>query len=251
MAKRLWKMVNGEPYMVNDPRIGILALNPKKGRSMARHRGRSARHMAWVRSFKRRKRNPYATAGTVMGLNPRRRRHGRKRNPSRARTYATKARGFLGLPPLMPVVYGVSGYVGVAGLEGVVTGFLPAEWVTDTATGKKNMLTKYGVIAGSLIATTWIAKATLGAGPAALAGIGGGIYAVSQAAHDFAPGMIPGMHGAYLPIGTYNQIRAYRQMRQPAQIGKLAAPDFGAQNTAYSAPDGGQNIVQQRFRRFQ
>lgn len=259
---RLWKVVRGEPYMINDPRIGILSLNPKKGKKMARRsKGWSARHMAWVRSFqhKRRRSNPYSVAGPVMGLNPHRRKHRKKykSNPGRTRKAALRARGLLGLPPVMPIIYGSLGFVGVAGLQGVVTGFLPAEWVTDPATGQPNMLAKYGVILGSLIGTTWIAKMTLGAGPAALMGIGGGIYAVSQAAHDFAPGMIPGMHGGYLPIGTYNQIRAYRQLRGlrgdsgALNIGKLGAPDFGAQNTAASAADGGQNIVQARFRRFQ
>lgn len=253
---RLWKVVHGEPYMINDPRLGILSLNPKERKGgMARHKGWSARHMAWVRSFQhKRRRNPYAVAGPVMGLNPKRRRHGKRRykhNPSRARAYATKARGFFGLPPLMPVAYGVGGFVATAGIQGVVTGFLPAEWVTDPATGQPNLLTKYGVLLASIIGTTWIAKATLGAGPAALAGIGGGIYAASNLAHDFAPGMIPGMHAYHIPVGAYAQIRAYRQMRQAANIGKLAAPDFGAQNTAASAQDGAANIVQARFRRFQ
>ena len=249
---RLWKVIDGEPYMINDPRLGILSLNPKrKGKGMAKRYG--ARHMAWVRSFQRRRKRNYVMAGPVLGLNPKRRRR-RKGNPSRVRHYArragTAARGFFGLPPIMPVVYGAGGFVAVAGLQGVITGFLPTDWVTDPTTAKPNMLTKYGILVVSLIGTTWIAKATLGAGAASLAGIGGGIYVISQAAHDFIPNMIPGMH-QYAPIGTYQQIRAYRQVRQYAPIGKLAAPDFGAQNTAASAPDGGANIVQARFRRFQ
>lgn len=244
--------------MINDPRIGILSINPKKeGKAMARHKGWSARHMAWVRSFQhKRRKNPYSVAGPVMGLNPRRKHRKKhyKSNPGRARKAALRARGLLGLPPVMPIVYGSLGVVGTAGLQGVITGFLPADWVTDTATGQPNLLAKYGVILGSVITTTWIAKMTLGAGPAALMGIGGGIYAVSQAAHDFVPGKIPGMgDSGYLPIGTYNQIRAYRQLRGGGNlnIGKLAAPDFGAQNTAASADEGAQNIVQARFRRFQ
>lgn len=246
---RLWKMIDGVPYMVNDPRLGILGLNPKKKGATMAHRKYGARHMAWVRSFKhRRRKHNYVMAGPVVGVNPKHRRYGRrKRNPSRARAVATRARGFFGLPPLMPVVYGVGGFVATAGIQGLVTGFLPAEWVTDPATGKENMLTKYGVLVVTLIGTTWIAKALLGPGGAALAGIGGGIYVASQAAHDFAPGMIPGMH-QYAPIGGYTQIRAYRQIRQYAPIG---APDFGAQNTAATAPNGASNIVQARFRRFQ
>jgi len=154
----------------------------------------------------------------------------------------------------MPIVYGSAGFVAVAGLQGVVTGFLPTEWVTDTTTNTPNLLTKYGVIAASLIGTTWLAKSVLGAGPAALAGIGGGIYAVSQVAHDFLPNTIPGM-SSYSGIGSYEQIRAYRQVRQYAPIGNgggsLAAPDFGATNSAAFAPNGAANIVQARFRRFQ
>lgn len=211
--------------------------------------------MAWVRSFqKRRRKHNYVMAGPVVGLNPkRRRRHGRKtyrKNPGRARAFSRATRGFLGLPPVMPVVYGVGGFVAVAGLQGVVQGFLPAEWVTDPATGKENMLTKYGVLIVSLIGTTYLAKMVLGPGGAALAGIGGGIYIATQAAHDFMPGVIPGMH-QYAPIGGYTQIRAYRQIRQYAPIGQIAAPDFGATNTANSAGNGGANIVQARFRRFQ
>jgi len=248
---RLWKVIDGEPYMVNDPRLGILGLNPKrKGGSMARRS--SARHMAWVRSFRRRRRkHNYVMAGPVVGMNPRRRRR-RKHNPSRARRAITRGRGFLGLPPVMPVVYGVGGFVATAGLQGVVTGFLPTEWVTDAATGKPNLLTKYGVLVVSLIGTTWIAKAVMGGGAAALAGIGGGIYIASQAAHDFIPNTIPGM-GDYEDnrIGSYTGVRAYRQIRQYAQIGQVAAPDFGAINTAWSAPNGAANIVQARFRRFQ
>lgn len=251
---RLWKYIDGVPYMVNDPRLGILGLNPKRGKASMARRGRwGARHMAWVRSFQRRRRkHNYVMAGPVVGVNPRhRRRHGRRKsNPSRARRAGLRVRGFFGLPPVMPVVYGVGGFVATAGIQGLVTGFLPAEWVTDPTTKEENMLTKYGVLIVSLIGTTWIAKAVLGPGGAALAGIGGGIYVASQAAHDFAPGMIPGMH-QYAPIGTYAQIRAYRQVRQYAPIGKLAAPDFGAQNTAGSAPNGAADIVQARFRRFQ
>lgn len=257
---RLWKVIDGEPYMINDPRLGILGLNPKKSKSKGRvsmaRRGHGARHMAWVRSFqKRRRKRNYVMAGPVFGANPRRRR--RKANPSRrsrVRAAVTRGRGFLGLPPVMPIVYGSAGFVAVAGLQGVVTGFLPTEWVTDPATNTENKLTKYGVLAVSLIGTTWIAKSVFGAGPAALAGIGGGIYTVSQLVHDFLPGTVPGM-SAYSGIGSYEQIRAYRQVRQYAPIGNgggsLAAPDFGAVNSAGFAPNGAANIVQARFRRFQ
>ena len=244
---RLWKVIDGEPYMIN-PRLGLLALsalNPKRKKKMAkRHYG--ARHMAWVRSHRhgRRKRNAYPLAGPVVGLVNRRRRH--KRNPSRARAYATKARGFLGLPPIMPIVYGSGGYVAVAGLQGFVSPMLPDTW-TKNADGTPNLLTKYGVLVGSLIATTWLGKMVLGPGPAALAGIGGGIYVISQAAHDFVPGAVPGM-GAPLNLAAYTPVLT-RQLS--SYEGTLRASDFGAKNTAAFAPGGAADIVSQRFRRFQ
>lgn len=213
--------------------------------------------MAWVRSFKknrhhrRRRRNPYTMPGVVALANRRRRRH--KRNPSRARAYATKARGFLGLPPVMPIVYASGGFVATAAIQGFITPMLPATW-TKNADGTPNLLGKYAVLLGSLIGTTWISKMVLGAGTAALAGIGGGIYIVSQVAHDFAPNTIPGM-GMPLQLAAYGGV--YRPSLSNGNGGmrnyesSLRAPDFGAQNTTNSAGQGGMNIVSTRFRRFQ
>lgn len=244
---RLWKVIDGEPYMIN-PRLGILALaslNPKKGKKTMARRKHGARHMAWVRSFRKnprrhRRRNPYSVAGPVAALagNPYRR---RKRNPSRARAYATKARGFLGMPPLMPIVYGTVGYAGTGAVSGVVMSFVPATWRTN-ADGSENKLTKYVVLAGSLIAASFIAKAVFGPGPAALVGIGGGIYVVRSAINDFMPGVIPGFSN-YAPIASYRQVREYAQVRG------MGASEIGARNTANTG--SGENIVAARFRRFQ
>jgi hypothetical protein len=193
-----------------------------------------------------------AVVGTLAG-NPR---HRRKRNPSKFRTRARKAalaaRGFLGMPPLMPMVYGGVGFVSAAAITGFVwgtgttAGMVPADWKTNSD-GSENKLTKYAVLAGSLIGTTWIAKMLLGRGPAALAGVGGGIYVISQAVHDFLPDTIPGMSGplnlaAYKPVYT-RQLNGYTST--------LRAPNFGAKNTTSSAPAGAANIVAARFRRFQ
>lgn len=226
---------------------------------------RGARHMAWVRSFKknsrrRRRRNPYPLAGTVAALgNPRRRRrnpprhHRRRRNP----VSMSSARGMFGLPPLMPIVYGGAGFAGTAMVQGFADTLVPASMKTN-ADGTPNLITKYVEIAGSIIAITWGAKMLLGAGPAALLGIGGGIYGITQLAHDFAPGMVPGMH-SYTPLGAYTMPKANTSMGRsvrsaggafPQLALGLGAPDHGAANSADFAAHGGMNLVGQRFRRF-
>jgi hypothetical protein len=249
--------------MIN-PRLGLLALqalNPKrKKRNMAKKHG--ARHMAWVRSFKknrRRKRNAYPMAGTTVGLlNPRRRR--RKSNPHHHRSRRrnpvtmTSARGFLGLPPMMPVVWGAAGFTGTAMIQGFVDTLVPVSMKTNTD-GTPNLLTKYLEIGGSIVALTWAGKSFLGAGPASLLGIGGGIYALQQLAHDFAPNLIPGMH-AYTPLKSYTPLRPGSTMGRSIRsvsggFPQLAAPDHGAANSPDFAAHGGMNLVGQRFRRFQ
>jgi hypothetical protein len=226
-------------------------------------RSRGARHMAWVRSFRkrnhrrRRKHNPYPMAGTVAALaNPRRRR--RKHNPHRRRhkrnpSVSAVARGMFGLPPLMPVVWGVTGLAGTAMVQGFVDTLVPASMKTN-ADGTPNLITKYVEIAGSIIAVSWIGKLVLGRGPAALLGIGGGIYGLTQLAHDFAPGMIPGMH-AYTSIKSYTPLRPGSTMGRSVRSAgggfpQLAAPDHGAANSADFAANGGMHLVGARFRRF-
>lgn len=221
-------------------------------------RSRSARHMAWVRSFRRkRKHNPYPMAGTVAALNPRRRRH-RKHNPRHHRRHRrnpvmSQARGMFGLPPLMPIVWGAAGFSGTAMIQGFVDTLVPVSMKTN-ADGTPNMITKYVEIAGSIIAVSWIGKAVLGRGPAALLGIGGGIYAIQQLAHDFAPGIVPGMH-AYTPLKSYTPLRPGSTMGRSVRSAgggfpQLAAPDHGAANTPDFAAHGGMNLVGARFRRF-
>jgi hypothetical protein len=266
----LWKTIGGEPYMIN-PRLGLLALqalNPKrkKKKNMAKRHG--ARHMAWVRSHRksnrrRRRSNPYPMAGTVAALaNPRRRRrHSRKHNPHRRRrnpgALSTAARGMFGLPPLMPVVYGFGGFVGTAMIQGFVDTLVPVSMKTN-ADGTPNMITKYVEIAGSILGLVFLAKQFVNRGAAAMAGVGGGIYLATQVAHDFAPGVIPGMH-AYTPMKSYTPLRPSSTMgrgmaRSITSAGGgfpgLAAPDHGAANSADFAANGGMNLVGQRFRRF-
>lgn len=262
--------------MIN-PRLGVLALqalNPKRGaKKMAKKWGRG--HMAWVRSFqknphkrrkhsyrRRHKRNPYPMAGTVAALgNPRRhrRRHHRgffKRNPSIGSSVTA-----LGLPGFEQIIYGGVGFVGTAAVQGVIDNFMPTGSNASTSTA-----IKYLEILGSIVVVSWIMKAVSGQAAGNLGAVGGGIFFAQQAAHDFAPGMIPGMH-AYTPLKGPG-MRAYTALHPSSTMGRsvgtagggmpqlalrgpLRAPAFGAENTVESAPDGGMNIVQARFRRFQ
>jgi len=189
-------------------------------------------------------------------FNPRRY-HYRKRNPSRLRGYAVKARGFFGMPPLMPIVYGAGGFVATAFVNKTVFSLLPTTMTTDATTGQVSPIVKYATLIGSVIITTWAAKSFLGPGAAAFAGVGGGIFLVSQAAHDFAPGVVPGMgDGPGLNIGAYANVRAYSKLRgtvRPAAGGPLqiGSPAWGAQNTTDNAEFGGTEVVASRFRRFQ
>jgi hypothetical protein len=275
----LWKVIDGEPYMIN-PHLGVISaqmLNPKgKRRSMASKSSR--RHMAWVRSFRkknrsrRRKHNPYPLAGAVVPLaNYRKRRH-RKHNPHRKHRRKHNpglrqiARGTFGLPPLMPVVYGAGGFIGTAMVQGFVDTLVPAGYNASTS-----MVAKYAEIAASIVIVTWVAKKFISPGAAAFAAVGGGIFAMQQAAHDFASGLIPGMH-AYTPLKAYTPIRpgstmgGFRGMRAVIEsagggfpqlatrdgMPQLAfrAPDQGFKDSARYAADGAMNVVSERFRRF-
>jgi hypothetical protein len=265
---RLWKHVDGEPYMIN-PRLGILALqalNPKRRKNMAKHYG--ARHMAWVRSFRKknrhhrrhRKHNPYPLAGTVAAIGNYRRKHHRKRNPGGLSTFA---RGTLGLPPLMPVVYGASGFVATSATQGFLDTLAPAGYQAS-----QSMLAKYVEIGLGIVIVTWAAKHFFGRGASAFVAVGGGIFALQQAVHDFIPGMIPGMH-AYTPLKSYTPIRRAQASTMGAvvesaggampqlatrdsmsQLAAMRAPDHGFKQSAGFAADGGMNVVAERFRRF-
>lgn len=283
---RLWKRIDGEPYMIN-PRLGVLALQalnpPEKKRRMARKHG--ARHMAWVRSFRknarhhrrRHRRNPYPLAGSVAALGNPRRRHHRKHNPHRRRRHYRhnppaiigRAKTVLGLPGLMPVLYGAGGFIGTAAVQGFVDTLVPASWKTNTD-GTPSMLTKYGEIVISIAVVSYVGK-LIAKGGATMAAVGGGIYAVQQAAHDFASGLIPGMH-AYTPLKAYTPIRvsstmgrfgAMRSTVAPSAEGQmpqlatrwgmpqLAAQAIGQVNVPVAfAADGAMNLQSTRFRRF-
>ena len=268
---RLWRVIDGEPYMVN-PRLGVLALqalNPK-GRKMAK-RSYGARHMAWVRSFRRkgnrshhkkhRRHNPYPMAGSVAALNPRHRRKHRKSNPG---GITSVLRGGLGVPPVMTIVWTGAGFVATAAVQGFMDTLVPATWKTNTD-GTPNLIAKYLEIAASIVLVSWGGKQFLGRGQGSLMGIGGGVYLVQQAAHDFIPNTIPGMH-SYTPLKAYSPLNpsglgrgmgrsiesaggGFPQLATRASL-NLAAPDQGFRNSANFADDGGMMVVAERFRRF-
>lgn len=243
---RLWKVIDGEPFMVNPQVVGILGLNPsrkkRRGKKMARRS--SARHMAWVRSFKKKnprrrhrraRRNPYPVAGFAVNRRRARRSH-RRRNPVMRRHRRARRNPSLfgfSLPPLQSVLYAGVGFVGVPMAEGVLSGFLPVSITSNT-------IGRYAIRIGAVIGLSTLARMVIGRDAAKMVGIGGGAYVLTTAVREFAPGMIPGM-SAYTPA-----LRAYTPMRR-----SLGAPAFGATNTPYAASGGASNVVAARFRRFQ
>lgn len=248
---RLWKDFDGEPFLIN-PHLAIVG-NPKskKGRkkNMARRRGKKNAPRRSRKNAPRRrrsyKRNAFSVPGVALAANPRRRRRGRKANPGRRRSRKSYRRNpaVLGmhLPALQTIGYVGIGFVGTPILEGFLASFLPTTFVTTT-------LGKYVARIGAMLGVTWGAKAVFGQGPANLVAIGGGLYVATSAIKDFAPGIIPGL--SYMPSGLaayQNRLQAYQNRLQKG----LAAPAFGAQNTAGSAGNGGMNIVASRFRRLQ
>lgn len=127
-------------------------------------------------------------------------------------------------------------------------------------------MTKYGEIIVSIILTSWVSKMVFSGKDTSMVAVGGGIYAMQQAAHDFIPGMIPGMH-SYTPLKSYTPLRpsglgrlgqsevqsaggSFPQLATRASMRQLAAPAQGFRNSASFADDGGMNVVAERFRRF-
>ncbi len=244
MARRLWKVIGGEPFMIN-PYLGILGANPrqKKGKKvMARKHG--AAHMAWVRSFKK---------------NPRRHRR-RKHNPS-VRHYARRARssvrrharraatamGFLTLPPLQSVLYVGVGLAGTPLAEGFISGYLPA-----AITG--NTIGKYAVKIATVLGLSYLVKSIMGREQGKLVAVGGGVYVVMSAVRQFAPGFIPGMSAYAVGGPVVTGLNAYtgpKSLSAYTSNRGMSAPAFGATNTVGFAGQGGRNVVASRFRRFQ
>ena len=173
---------------------------------------------------------------------------------------------------MMPVVWGAGGFIGTAMVQGFVDTLVPTTFTTGASSSTMTAI-KYMEIAVAIVITTWAAKKFLGPGAAAFVGVGGGIFALQQAVHDFLPGTIPGMH-AYTPLKAYTPVRrsstmgaiiesaggqmpqlaTYAGMPQLAGIrgmrGGMRSPDQGFKDTATYAADGAMNVVAERFRRF-
>jgi len=263
-VSRLWEYDEfGEPWLENGRLASnppVLIINPKKGKkTMAakRKRGRKAaprrravakrsasgKHTKWgkVKSHKRRV-NPWPLGGAVVAVNPRRRRaSGRKRsNPRRRKSYRRNpALMGLSFPPLQTVLYTGAGFIGTPMVEGFITKFLPTN-VTSTTVGR------YAVKIASMLGLSMLTKMVLGSSEAKLVAVGGGVYVLSNALVEFAPGTFGTGLSAYRPatLGAYTNSTS-------RTFNQLKAPEWGARNSARSAPMGGANIVATRFRRFQ
>jgi len=221
---RLWKRFDGEPFMVN-PRLGILGLLNPKGSKVARlKKGSKAAkaYMAKIRGMKNRKRkarsNPFPMGGPIMALaNRRRKRGGGKRSGSRRhvqkivlqnRRHRRRHRRnpILGIktPPLQAVLYTGAGFAGAVALESVLTsGTTPIIPVSITGT----TLGKYAVRVGCVIAEAFLASKIFGGDKAKMVGIGGGVYVITSAISEFAPGVVPGLSG-YRPMASYKPMAA-------------------------------------------
>lgn len=212
---------------------------------MARKWG--ARHMAWVRGFKKknasrsrrrgRKRNPWPVSG-VVAANPRRRRsygRRRKKNPSRGNGASLFRIGGVGLPSAQTIAFAGVGFLAPPFLENFVAPYLPA-MITQNRVGK------YAFKVGSVLATTYIAKKALGNNAARAVAIGGGVYILASAVMDFAPQLLTA--GAPRPPVTNGAtMQSYLRPRQVASyVRGLSAP------AAISG--GNMNTVAKRFQRF-
>ena len=195
--------------------------------------------MAWVRSHRRhrrRRQNP------VMAN--RRRRHYRRRNwvpLTNRRRRSSGGKSFFGLPPLQSVLYVGVGAVGTPVAETFINGFLPLS-ITSSVLGK------YAVRIGTLLGLTMLAKSLLGKDRAKLVAIGGGVYVLTSAIKEFAPGIVPGL-SAYVPppgMGAYVMGGPTRQLRgfAPSQ-GRAFGGSVGGQVASTNT-----NVIASRFRRW-
>jgi hypothetical protein len=212
-------------------------------RRRRRRHGRA--HMAWVRSHRRRRRNPV--------MNRRRRRSYRRRrnwvpltNRRRRNPRRSGGRGFFGLPPLQSVLYVGVGAVGTPVAETFINGFLPLS-ITSSVLGK------YAVRIGTLLGLTLLAKSLLGKDRAKLVAIGGGVYVLTSAIKEFAPGIIPGLSAYVPPPGLRAYVGAGPMVTGRQMRGMGFAPSRGA---AFGGSVGGQiantgsNVIASRFRRW-
>lgn len=256
---RLWEYDEfGEPWLENGVPLVIVnrKLHKKGKKKMATRRRRTVRRKTYrnrgrKHSPRRRRthRNPWPMAGAVAQMNRKRshRRRGRKNSPRRRRRGFRRNPALFGfsLPPIQAVLYAGVGFVGVPMAEGFLTRFLPISLTGST-------IGKYATRIGALLGLTYLAKLVLGSSESKMVAIGGGAYILTTAVSEFAPGLIPSTSLSAYARATSPMLGSYAAATEAMYhgLGRLGAPNYGAQNTANSAPFGGARIVAQRFRRF-
>ncbi len=233
MAKTLWGMYDGEPFMEN-PHLGLLTtVNPhKKGKKMAAKRRRRKgvmpaglkRYWAARRGRKnaparkrrstRRRRN-WLSPGMVVAANPHRRRRSRARsaNPKRRHHRRHRNPAFMGLtiPPIKSVVFAGIGFAGPAFVSGFVSTTFPSVMTQLTSMG---LLGKYILKVGSILGLTMLTKRFVGVNEGNMVLIGGGVNVALSAVNDFAPGILPANPlGMYVPNRTMAAYVPNRGMR--------------------------------------
>lgn len=210
----LWKMyeINGqeEPYLDN-PFLHVL--NPrKKGkkRTMRRARRRVARRRTMMKAAVNppRRRRRRRSARRAFAANPPARRRRRHSIKSR-RHYRRNPPDILGFN-LKDVAIAGAAVVLAPFMEKQLMGLLP----TSMAGTKEG---RWAVKVGAAVAVGFGAKKVLGPKYGNLALIALGANLISDAVHEFAPNLIPGAVGAYLPsnsgLGAYTQLQGGPLMR--------------------------------------
>jgi len=262
---RLWEYDEfGEPWLENSSRNPpLLIVNSKKKgkkkmaakrrrkgvrRSPARKavtrksrstRSKSHTHWGKVKGHRRRV-NPWPLAGTVVGINPRRRRKAsnRKRHSRKKSYHRNPAILGITLPPIQTVIYAGAGFVGTPMLEGFLSKFLPITLTSST-------IGRYGLKIASALGLSFLTKMVLGASEARMVAIGGGVYVLSSALVEFVPGTFGRQLSAYRPATLSSYVGSTSRT-----FNQLGAQDIGGRNTPRNAPFGASNLVATRFRRF-
>lgn len=103
------------------------------------------------------------------------------------------------LPPLNKVLFAGIGFFAPPVVEGFLGQFLPTSLTTST-------IGKYATRILSVIGLSYAVRKFVGTEEGNMVAIGGGVYVVSSALREFAPGVVPGL-GSYVParssMGAY------------------------------------------------
>jgi hypothetical protein len=227
MRKSLWKDFGGEPFLINPH---LIIANPRKRRSMAsskrrHHRRNPRRHhrrnAPKMRARSNRPRRNFMVPGFIP--NPhRRRRHGALGNPRRRHRHHFNPRrnpAVLGLelPPMETTLAAAAGFILPAVLETYIMPMLPAS-MAGTVWG--TWLVRGGIVIGAGMLAR---KFDRQIGNAVL--IGGGVYLLTRAIAQFAPGMIPGLSSytlGYYPPQRYIATQPRRNLSAYGGSGLLS-----------------------------